>query len=456
MKNQTKVSRRAKVRLASFSLAAFLVLGGFWLDAHLSLGASQTQLEYGYRRALGDLTDYVAGMQSTLQKARYASAASTQSAVSAELLEQSGGAKAALAALPFSHEKTERISRFLSQSGDYAMALTRKAFTGAPLDHTDLEGLSTLERYAGILSEALADLQARLTAEGADIVQSVSLLNNVEVIEQIPLLDDDFDAVAEEFSAFPALLYDGPFSDHISRREPLFLQGRESATQEEAAAQAAKLLGCPAGDLNFSGEGGGRLPVYTFTWDNSMVNITKQGGLPSYYKKAGSVSAAKLPYSQALDAAQDYLAQQGLPAMAESYYTINDGLCAINFHSLAETQDGQQVLCYPDLVKVVIELQEGGTVECDAAGYLMNHHDRQLPAPKYSREQAEQSLSPLLRAESARLAVIPTPGLSEVLCWELHCTGPQGQEVLSYINAETGLEEQFYLLQRDEHGVLAN
>lgn len=454
MKKRTKISRRAQVRLISFSLAALLALGGFWLDARLSLEASQTQLEYGYRRALGDLTDYVSGMRSTLQKARYAGTASMQSAVSAEILEQSGGAKAALAALPFSQEKTDRISRFLSQAGDYAMALTRKAFSGAPLDSADLEGLSALEQYAGILTEALTALQSRLTAENTGIAQSVSLLNNVEEVERIPSLDGDFDAVAEEFSVFPALLYDGPFSDHIDRREPLLLKGRESVAQEEAAAQAAKFLHCPIEELTFSGEGGGRLPVYTFTREDSMVKITKQGGFPSYYKKAGSVSAANLLYPQALDAARDYLAQQGLPAMAESYYVISDNLCSINFHSLAKTQDGRQVLCYPDLVKVTIELQEGGAVECDSTGYLMNCHERRLPNPKLSQEEAEQSLSPLLQVEDAGLAVIPTPGLNEILCWELHCTDPQGQEVLSYINAETGLEEQLYLLQKDKHGVL--
>ena len=455
MKKPKRLSRRGTIRLYSYILAALVLAGGFWLDARLRLEASQTQLEYGYRRALGDLTDYVSGMRGTLQKARYAGTPSVQSAISAEILEQSGGAKAALAALPFSQEKTDRISRFLSQAGDYAMAMSRKSFSGAALEPADLEGLSTLWEYAGKLVEALTDLQARLTAEGAEIAYSASLLNNVDEIELLPSLDDDFDGVAEEFSTFPTLLYDGPFSDHITRRKPLFLEDRETVTRQEAAGLAAKYLGCSAEELTFSGEVGSQLPVYSFTWQDSMVNITRQGGLPAYYKKAGSFSAASLHYAQALDAARDYLAQQGLPAMAESYYVISDNLCSINFHSLAETAGGQRVLCYPDLVKVTIELQEGGTVECDASGYLMNCHKRRLPDPKLSREEAEQSLSPVLKADSAQLAVIPTPGLSEVLCWELHCTDADGQEVLSYINAETGLEEQIYLLQKDEHGILA-
>ncbi len=448
------MKRTAKIRLGTFVLAALLLPWGFWMDAHLGRQATQTHLEYVYRRALSDLAGYVTGMQSTLQKAMYAGTASTQSAVSAQLLEQSGGAKAALAALPFSQEKSERVSRFLSQTGDFAMALSRKSFSGKGLEKPDMESLAALREYAGKLAGALTDIQSRLRAEGDHIVQTVSLLNNVTEIDQLALLDDDFDAVAEEFAAIPTLLYDGPFSDHISRRCPAYLQDREGVSREEAAKEAARFLGCDPGELASAGEGGGSLPVWSFTWGDSMVNITRQGGEPAYYKKAGAVETSRLGYSQALAAARKYLDGLGFPAMRESYYVISDNLCAINFHSTAEVA-GEEAWCYPDLVKVVVELDQGGAVEFDSTGFLMNHRQRDLDGPRLSREQAEQALSPALRADSGTLAVIPTPGLYEVLCWEFHCTAADGTEVLSYVNAGTGQEEQLYILRRDGHGVLA-
>lgn len=447
---------RTKVRLVTFSLAAFALLGGFWLDAHLTFQSAQTQLEYVYLRALGDLTDYVSAMQTTLQKSMYAGSAATQSALSAELLEQTGGAKSAMASLPFSQEKTDRFNRFLSQAGDYAMSLSRKTFSGAQLDSSDLENLSLLREYAGKLTAALTGLQARLTAERASITQTVHLLNNLDEIDTLAVLDDDFDAVAEEFSTFPALLYDGPFSDHITRREPLALQNLDGVTQTQALDTAAEFLDCPAGSLTFTGEGSSNLPVYSFSSEDSMVTISRQGGRPAYYKKAGGIAAARLTSDQAQRTAREYLAGLGFEPMEVSYSLTNDNLVSFNFHSVLETEDGETVLCYPDLVKVTTELQEGGTVEFDAAGYLMNHHTRQIPRPQVSLEDAKQSISPMLRVESGRLAMIPTPGLDEMLCWELHCTAADGQEILSYINAETAQEEQLYLLQKDEHGTLAN
>lgn len=448
------MKKETKVRLASFG-AAFLALAcGFWLDARLTMDHSRTQLEFVYRRALGDLTDYVSGMGNNLQKAMYAGTAPMQSAISAQLLEQSGGAKAAMAALPISQEKADRLSRFLSQVGDYALSLSRKSFAGSKPDRKDLEGLAQLREYALRLTDSLTGIQARLTAEQADIVRTVSLLNNLDDPLSTAALDKDLDPMAQEFETFPTLLYDGPFSDHISRRTPKALEGKEGISQEEAAKIAADFLRCSPDSLEFSGQGEGKLPVYAFSSEDSILSVTVQGGEPSYFRRAGAVSTAKLGYAQALKSAQDFLASLGYPAMKESYYMITDNLCTINFHTVGQTRDGQPVLCYPDLIKVTVELEEGGAVELDATGYLMNHQARSLPAPALSKEEAQAALSPYLRAESAALTVIPTPGLDEVLCWEFLCTASDGQELLCYVNAQTGGEEQLYLLQKDEHGVL--
>ena len=443
------MKKTTSVRLFTFLLALLLVGAGFLLDARLSLRQSGQRLEYVYQRALGDLTDQVGSLSRTLEKARYAGTPLMHSALSAKLLEQSGGAKAALSSLPFSQEKTERISRFLSQVGDYALALTRKSFSLGGLEEGDLAGLSTLCEYAGKLSDALQDTQARLTAEGASINQLESLLNNVDEIEALALLDDDFDEVAKEFSELPALLYDGPFSDHIPQREPLHLKGMAEVTQEEAREKAAGFLHGEASALEFTGEGGGALPVYMFSREGEQVHVTRQGGEIAYYKKE-SHGLGSLSYEEALKAAKASLSGLGLPEMRESYYLVSDGLCTVNFH----TAEGD-VMCYPDLVKVTIELEQGGLVEYDGTGYLMNHHARVLAAPALTEEQTASFLSPLLRVEKAGLAVVPSPGLSEVLCWEFLCKGQEGRRVLCYVNAQTGLEEQLYLLQEDEQGVLA-
>ena len=179
------------------STAFILLLGGFWLEARLSQKATQRDLEYTYRRALGDMTDYVGGMEETLEKALFTGNGQTRNEVTAKLLEQSSGAKSAMAALPFSQEKTERISRFLSQVGDYALAMNREGTTESGNPST-MKNISNLREYAKKLTAALTGIQARLTAEGANISKTQRLLNQAEAIEEIPTLDDDVDQVAQE------------------------------------------------------------------------------------------------------------------------------------------------------------------------------------------------------------------------------------------------------------------
>lgn len=446
------MKKSAKIRSAVF-LAAFLALMcGFWANAKLTAEESGAELEYSYRRALNDLTDYVSNMQSMLKKAPYAGTASMQSAVSAKLLEESGGAKAAMAALPFSQEKSDRVSRFLSQVGDYALSLTRKSIAGKPLEDTDVENLAVLEEYAGKLSLSLQNIQSRLSAEQASIGRTRSLLNNVDGIDALFSLDDDFDQAAQEFAQFPALLYDGPFSDHIQRRKPLFLQGKREVTEETAAQKAAEFLKCNPEELTSLGEAGNELAVYSFSYGGSRVNITRLGGEIAYFKKSGDVPNAVFSCESALQKAEQALKDMGIPSFRESYYVQTDNLCTVNF--AAVTQDSLEAVCYPDLIKVTIELSRGGMVEYDATGYLMNHRSRSLEAPSLPVEKAQEKISPLLTVESSSLAVIPTPGLEEVLCWEFHCTSADGVSILSYINASTGFEEQLYLLQKDDHGVL--
>lgn len=446
------MKKRTKAKIVSFTAAFLVVLGGWLLSSNLMLDRTKTELEYNYRRALNDLTDYVTNMQTTLTKASLVNTAPMRASVSAKLLEQSEGAKAAMAILPFSQEKTDRISRFLSQIGDYAMALNWKSTSGGKVEESDLQNLSSMGDYAGRLSEALQEIQANLDTEKASIGRTESLLNNVDEIDALPSFDDGLDGVAQEFSEFPSLLYDGPFSDHILRRESLFLKDKAELTREEAAKKAAEFLCCDPLQLEDGGTNENALAAYVFTYESARVSVTRRGGEISYFKKTGEIPEAKLTYEEALAEATEFLKDCGISSFKESYYVMNDNMCTINFCSV--TEDDLQAVCYPDLIKVVVELREGGTVEYDAAGYLMNHRERQLSPPALSAAEAQENLSPLLTVDGLTLSVIPTPGLDEVLCWEFRCTTPDGGEALVYLNAETGLEEQFYLLQKGDNGVL--
>lgn len=447
--------KRNKIRLFSFSLAILLVLGGFLWQYQVLLTHSKTELEYSYRRALNDLTDYVSQMEYSLQKSTYANTATMRGILSAELLEQSSGAKASMAVLPFSHEKMENISRYVSQVGDYALALARKTAGGGKMEDSDFDNLDIMREYAVKLRDALIEVQAHLGVEKASVTKTYSLLNNVDRLDEIPNFDESMEMVATEFSEYPAMLYDGPFSDHILQQTAKFLEGKAEISSKDAAQKAADFL---KDDVSKLSEGGNSetaaLSAYVFTTEDSRINVTKHGGEISYFKKAGEIQKGEMTYEDALEAASKFLKECGVDTFKESYYVINDNTCTINFSYLL-AEDDREIICYPDLIKVIVDLYEGGTVEYDATGYLMNHHSREVPSPELTPEQAQESLSPRLTVENVAMAIIPTPGKDEVLTYEFKCKDPQGTEILVYINANTGMEEQIYILSYSDNGVLA-
>lgn len=447
------MSKRAKIRVFSFAAVLVLVLGGFYVESHSMLLSSRAELEYSYRRALNDLTSYVSDMQYSLKKATYANTATMQNGVSAKLLEQSSGAKAAMATLPFSAEKTENISRFVSQVGDYAMAISRKASTGAQITNEEYQNLNTMEEYAKKLSEALEEVQAHLSVEKAEIGKTQRLLNNVDEVDSVPNFDDSLDEVAKEFNEYPELLYDGPFSDHVIQRESLYLKGKDSISSNDAKKIAAEFLGCNESELQESATVENSLPSYVYTWDQKTVQVTKSGGEISYYKHTETIENQNLSYEDALKKATEFLDKLGIASYKESYYIINDNTCTINF-SYLDTQGDTDVICYPDLLKVVVELDHGDIVEYDPDGYLMNHHEREISEPEISLDEAKSSVSANLTIESHELAIIPTAGLDEVYCYEFKCTDKNDIDVLIYINAKTGLEEQIFILTYSDNGIL--
>src|SRR5699024_4420753 len=147
-KGGNSMTRRGKIRAGTFALATVAVLGiGISVQNQQAMEA-ETTLSYVYQRAVSDLSGYVSGMEAALEKVRYANTATAQTSRAAQRLEESSGAKAALAALPASGENSNNINRFLSQAGDYASYLSRRLAAGSTLGEEEFNNLSSLRQYA--------------------------------------------------------------------------------------------------------------------------------------------------------------------------------------------------------------------------------------------------------------------------------------------------------------------
>ena len=134
--------------------------------------------------------------------------------------------------------------------------------------------------------------------------------------------------------------------------------------------------------------------------------------------------------------------------MKETYYINQNNILTINY---AYLDDG--VICYPDLIKVKVSLEDGSILGLESYGYLNSHHDRILPEKKITIEEAKSKLNDKIEILSQGEAVIPTEWKTEIYVYEF-----KGKiddlDFLVYVNVETGKEEDILMILETEGGVL--
>jgi spore germination protein len=404
-------------------------LGGTTAAGYISANKYKTDLDYNYKRALNDLNGSVDNIETTLNKAVYANTATQQNGLAAKLMRETSIAKSATAVLPVTGNSLDKVNKFITQVGDFAMSLSTKVSAKQKITDKEYKTMQDLEKYAKTLQTSLQGIQPNL--------DSVATTTAVE-------------KTADDFTDFPSLIYDGPFSDHVGRETPKLTEKKAKILQGNAQNIAADFLNTTQDKLTHTQDTDGGLPTYNFTGNSGVIRIsvTKAGGYISTMENTRDVTAENLSYEDASKKARAFLNSRDIVNMKESYYVINDGICIINY----AYQQGN-VICYPDLVKVSVALDNGEIVGFNATGYIMNHTNRSLTA-KISAAEAQKSVSPHLKVQKEGLALIPTPGLYEVLCYEFLCSGQNNERVLVYINAATGYEEQILILQTSDSGVL--
>jgi germination protein YpeB len=151
---------------------------------------------------------------------------------------------------------------------------------------------------------------------------------------------------------------------------------------------------------------------------------------------------------QLSDKGKQYLADHGLPAMESTYAQYYEGIMIINY---AATQG--DVILYPDLIKVWIDLGNGEVCGIDARNYLFSHTERDIPEVKLTPEEAQGHVTTALEILSVRKALIAVNTNDERLCYEFK--GKFGEDsFIIYINAETGAEEEIFKIIDSENGQL--
>ena len=447
-RNTVTMTKRCFVRIVSFLLAGILVLGALAIQNTNRADSSAIKLQNTYMRAVEDLSLSLDNIKTTLNKGMYSNSPAMMNRLSGKLWSEAANAKAALSQLPVTELSLEQTYKFLSQVGNYSQSLSKKFGEGETLTDEEKENIKTLYGYAEDLSNKMWQVEKKI--EDGDLVLSdlSGAANNTRSVN----VTEGFTDFEEGFSNYPTLIYDGPFSDHILEKSPLMIEGKQEITAEAALKKAQLASG--EDDLTQGGEEAGKMPSYVFENDNAVVAVTKQGGFFSYMLKYRNVGNTVLGASEAVNYAEEYLDKLGVDDYTDTYYEIKDGICICNFAGEQDNSEDEDVVLYTDLIKVAVAMDNGEILSFDARGYITNHTERKLGAPKMSEREARQKLSDTLKIFETNLCVIPSDGLNERYCYEFYCSDSEGRQLLVYLNADTGEEEQILLLQISGNGRL--
>ena len=225
--------------------------------------------------------------------------------------------------------------------------------------------------------------------------------------------------------------------------------GAKQVSNEEAKKKACEFLELKETQLEFVTEENGKIATYRFGNDTTDITVSRNGGHIVYMRKNRQIESHIISYKQALEKAKRFLENNSLSPFIETYYYIDEGVCVINFAFL----DGQTI-CYTDLLKVGVAMDNGEIVLYEASGYLANHTERAFESTIYTAEQASEKVSKELKILKNSIALIPTDKGKEERCYEFLCADGD-TEVLVYINVLTLEQEEILILYKNDGGTLA-
>lgn len=248
-----------------------------------------------------------------------------------------------------------------------------------------------------------------------------------------------FAQIDENLIEYPSVIFDGPFSDGQERETPK--QNREPVTQKQAQ-DFIKSLGF---NCDFDAEIGGQNPLYQFKNENTVVQITKNGGLLYLVVADERDTEPKLTKEQAQEKAEEFVEKLNLGNAKNIWQEYYGNFIVFNF-----APEINQTVIYPDIFKVKVSLKDGSILGFEGKSYIMNNHKRNLPQIKFSKEQAQEKLKEGFLIETSRLALISI-NEQEQLCWEFF--GKYNDlEFAVYFSATDGEEKTSFRILSTETG----
>ena len=438
------MKKRTFIKVISFLSAVIIAGFGMFFKERFKAGQYRQLIENNYAGAFDELSSSLNDISTNLVKISYVSTPRQMATYASEIYSQAQLAKGALYKLPTGENDLSTVYKFLSQVGNYTLSVSKDVISGKDVTEKQREELKELSSAAKAITDVIE--QSNLDYNNSDYWAKA-----IEGTVKNALAENNLGSALAELegnlSDYPTLIYDGPYSDHILNKSPLMTENAKEVSDDEARIIAQSVTGDKG--VSYSGMQEGKIECYRFSDDNVTVTVSKKGGYPVYMRKTRDVGDNNCTYEKMISKAQDYLKKLGFDNMRHTYYFTDGGVCVINFAYI----DGETI-CYTDLIKVGVAVDNCEIMLFESAGYLTNHTPRAFLSIEATPGQAKSVISDLLTVEKTSIALIPTSGGGEIRCFEFACKNEEGTDIMVYVGAQNLDVEQILILLKTDGGTL--
>ena len=281
-------------------------------------------LENQYQRLYYDLTGSVESITTDLSKLMVSSPQKKENLILySNIWKNAYNAQEKLAQLPIRHAEISKVQKFLNQLGDYTFAMAQRTFQGEELQDKERGNLEQLHNYSLELTQSLRELHEKVLKDVVwkdELKRKANTKLNEDAEKQNPI-QVKFAQFEERMVEYPELIYDGPFSDHVSEGVRPRLKGKK-VSRETAEKKVKEFLGnAKIQRVESLTDGRGRVDTYSFEvipqnkadgkGNPVYIDISQTNGYVAWILNNRDIKEAKLSRKQAVQRASKFLEEKG-------------------------------------------------------------------------------------------------------------------------------------------------
>ncbi|MBR7091537.1 MAG: germination protein YpeB [Clostridia bacterium] len=415
--------------LAILLSGALVLCAVSWANSVNALGEYRNQLNYVYRQNFYELTDNINDIETNLGKVSVSTNNSDLSRYMSNIASASSSAQSNITELPIDHNTIDNTITFINQLNGYVYTLQTKLSTGEGLTLDDYDQIESLHSSSEDIKYELNKLSVLISSGDYEIIDNIQDPNITS-----NQFSESWSGLNNQTIEYPTLIYDGPFSESTTNKTIRGLSENQ-VSDTQARVNLSKVF--TDYTIEYTGEvTGAKFDVYNFelTKDDIIyyAQVSKRDGILLQLNSNIESTSRTIPVSDAEVLAEEFATSLGFQSMKAVWSTSSNNFAYVNL-----TPVQNDIILYPDLIKVKISQSSGKIVGWEAKSWAYNHTQRNNLTPSIDLAKATMSVASNMDIRSTRLCVIPGNYVGELLAYEFMCAY-SGATYYIYIDATTG------------------